>query len=120
MAVTGSVKTASPASPVNLAVIKLLEIIEEENGILRHHQVISHAVFADRKNHALRELMSAQKFETAPVAVQARSPLLERLVMALKVNAQLLKLHIKAVGEISDIIVGSLREADSDGTYSRG
>jgi hypothetical protein len=97
----------------------LIETIEEENGVLRQHKVISHAVFTDKKNHALRELMSAQRFETAPLAFPACKPLLQRLALALKVNASLLKLHIKAVGEVSDIIVSSLREADSDGTYSR-
>jgi hypothetical protein len=113
-------KTASPQSPLHLAVAKLVEIIEEENGVLHQHRVISHAVFADRKNHALRELISAQRFETAPSSVQVCSPLLQRLAAALRINAHLLKLHIKAVGDISDIIVGSIREADSDGTYSRG
>lgn len=112
-------KTVSSMSPLHLAAVKLAEIIEEENGALRHHEVISHAVFANRKNHALRELMSAQRFATAPSAVRAHGPLLQRLATALRVNAHLLKLHIKAVGEISDIIVSSLREAESDGTYSR-
>ena len=44
---------------------------------------------------------------------------LQKLAVVLRENARLLKLHIAAVGEISDIIVGSLRDAESDGTYSR-
>jgi hypothetical protein len=45
---------------------------------------------------------------------------LQRLSGGLSENARLLKLNIAAVGEISDILINGLREADSDGTYSRG
>lgn len=111
--------TASIAPAIRPALVKLVDIVEEENGALRQHKVISHGAFTARKNHALRELMSAQRCDASPSAVEACTPLLRRLASALKINAGLLKLHIKAVGEISDIIIGSLRDAESDGTYSR-
>ena len=110
----------SSSSSIQPALIKLIEIVEEENFVLERHKVVSHSGYTDRKNHALRELMAAQRFEGSPARIQTFKPLLSRLSSALKVNASLLKLHISAVGEISDIIVESLREADSDGTYSRG
>ncbi len=101
------------------ALLKLLDVIEEENALLKEHRISFHAGFTDRKNQALRELMAAQRFENPKLAAAACRPLLERLSAALKVNAGLLKLHIQAVGEISDIIIGGLKAAESDGTYSR-
>lgn len=101
------------------ALLKLIEVIDEENGVLRHQRFVSHASFTDRKNHALRELMAAQRRGSLPAAAGELASLLRKLSVSLQENARLLKLHISAVGEVSDIIVGSLREADSDGTYSR-
>lgn len=107
-------------SALYLAVAKLLETIEEENSALQKQEAISHAGYTDRKNQALRELMAAQRREATPAAVHQIQPQLHLLAQALRVNSKLLKHHISAVGEISDIIVGSLRDANSDGTYSRG
>lgn len=107
-------------SALHAALLKLVEIIEEENGILARQDVVSHAGFTDRKNHALRELLAAQRFDGKLARVAELKPLLRRLSEVLRTNTALLKLHIGAVGEVSDIIIGCLREADSDGTYSRG
>ena len=101
------------------ALLRRIETIEEENAVLRRHVVVQHSGFTDRKNQALRELMAAQRRDPGSCVMPHMRPHLERLSQALGENAQLLKLHITAVGEISDIIIGSLRDADSDGTYSR-
>jgi hypothetical protein len=108
------------SSPLYSTVSKLLDVIEEENSILRDMQVTSHGGFTDRKNQALRELLAAQRSESADALAGTLKPILERLSVALATNATLLKLHIGAVGEMSDIMIGSLRESESDGTYSRG
>lgn len=113
----GSAETHCPLAP---AVHKLLAVLEEENAVLRHHQLAFHAAFTERKNQALRELMAVQRQEGMGSSALRVRPLLERLSTELRENARLLKLHIAAVGEVSDIIVGSLRQAESDGTYSRG
>ena len=107
------------SSSLQSALAKLVEVLEEENGVLRAHRVVTHAGFTDRKNQALRELMAAQRSEDPRTAALRCQPLIERLSTALKLNTNLLRLHIGAVGEISDIIIGSLREAESDGTYGR-
>ncbi len=107
-------------SVLRVAILKVTEVVEEENSILKCLTVMPHAGFTDRKNQALRELMAAQRFEGANQSTEASRPCLEDLSAKLKENAALLKLHIGAIGEVSDIIIGSLREAESDGTYSRG
>ncbi len=106
-------------SALAMAVEKLISVIEEENALLREHKVILHTGFTDRKNHALRELMAAQRADSTSETSEAVKALLLKLSATLGTNARLLKLHIAAVGEVSDIIIGGLREAESDGTYSR-
>lgn len=98
---------------------KLVEVLEEENLVLQEHRVVLHSGFTDRKNQALRELMAASRLETPPEEVEAVKPQIHKLSYALRENARLLKLHIAALGEVSDIIIGSLKETESDGTYSR-
>lgn len=107
-------------SALTAALLRLIDTIEDENARLRRQEIVSHATFTDRKNQALRELMAAQRKPSAPRDDGNLHPLLRRLSGLLEDNGRLLKLHISAVGEVSDVIVGSLRDADSDGTYSRG
>lgn len=114
-----STLASDSSSALGLAVAKLLEAVEDENSALRRQEIKSHAGYTDRKNQALRELMAAQRREAVPIAVELIRPQLLRLSQALVANSKLLKHHISAVGEVSDIIVGSLRDANSDGTYSR-
>ena len=102
------------------ALLKLIDIVAEENSVLARDEIVNHGGFTDRKNQALREVMAAQRFEERSTRFAECRPLLQRLSDELRTNTRLLKLHIAAVGEVSDIIIGSLREADSDGTYSRG
>lgn len=115
-----STPTQGAAAALVPALTKIIDVVEEENAGLRQYKIGIHAGFTDRKNQALRELMAAQRAAFSPAAREACRPLLDRLSGALRENARLLKIHIAAVGEISDIIIGSLREVDSDGTYSRG
>jgi len=109
----------TPPSSLSQAILKLIEVVEDENAALRNHQIVTHAGFTDRKNQALRELMAAQRSESPQRAASFLRHLLQQLSAALHINGELLKLHIGAVGELSDIIIGGLRDADSDGTYSR-
>ena len=112
--------TSAPAGGLALepALAKLVETLEEENTVLREQKLVAHGSYTDRKNQALRELMAAQRKDGYAAGTELR-PQLQKLSTVLKENARLLRLHIAAVGEISDIIIGSLKDADSDGTYSR-
>jgi hypothetical protein len=100
-------------------VLRLAEAVEEENAALRQGSSISHAAYTERKNQALRDLMAAQRRDPGAAAFRESGTHLKRLAAALRDNARLLKIHIAAVGEVSDIIISGLREAESDGTYSR-
>lgn len=120
MIVQGCTPPTGAGAAFSPALLKLIEVIEEENDVLRQNRIGVHAGFTDRKNQALRELMAAQRAMLSPAAQEASRPLLSRLSGSLRENARLLKLNIAAVGEISDIIIGGLRDSDSDGTYTRG
>ncbi len=111
---------SATGSALGGAIAKLLDMVEEENALLQQQQIVTHGVYTDRKNQALRELLAAQRLEMTSAARQEARPVLQRLSQALQLNARLLKHHIAAVGEISDLIVVSLKDAESDGTYTRG
>jgi hypothetical protein len=119
MSVNSSFYRTESGSALAPSLLKLVDVIVEENTALGRHEILSHAGFTDRKNQILREVMAAQRSEDPRQSAQACKDLLERLSVALRTNAALLKLHIGAVGEMSDIIISGLRDAESDGTYSR-
>jgi hypothetical protein len=107
------------ATALRTSVTRLLDLIDEENAVLRLHKIVSHAGFTDRKNQALRELSAARRIVLGAEITEACRPELQKLASALKDNAILLKRHIIAVGEVSDIIIAVLRDENSDGTYAR-
>ena len=118
MAIPDSVKLTSE-SALQVCLLRLIEVIEDESSVLRRNQVVNHAGYTSRKNHALRDMMAITRVSSVDSSGPVYKPLLRRLSSALRENAELLKLHIGAVSEVSDIIVENLRRVDSDGTYSR-
>ncbi len=98
---------------------RLAKLLDEESHGLASRSIGGHGVFTERKNQLLRELIVAQRNCESPAAVKAMSAQTAAVQKALARNQQLLKDHIAAVREVSAIIVDSIRQAESDGTYSR-
>jgi flagellar biosynthesis/type III secretory pathway chaperone len=98
---------------------RLTKLLDEESAALENRSIDRHAGFTERKNQLLRELMLSQKNVTAAGAVQSLKSHAAAVRAALLRNQKLLKTHIEAVREVSAIIVDSIRQAESDGTYSR-
>lgn len=98
---------------------RLSDVIVMENNVLKRHEIASHTDFADRKNQALRDLMIAQRGLNLHEISPSVKELAQTVSAELLENSRLLKLHISAVGEVSDIIIATMREAESDGTYAR-
>ena len=48
---------SAPSSALIPTLLKLIEVVEEENAVLQERRITHHAGFTDRKNHCLRELM---------------------------------------------------------------
>ena len=109
------------ASVTNCAFLldRLKAVIEEECEALSGRGTAYHGQFTERKNHLLRDILVAQRACGSPRIAQALAPRSCELQQLLKRNQRLLKAHMDAVKEISSIIVDSIRQAESDGTYSR-
>lgn len=98
---------------------RLSRLLDEESAALAGRTVERHVPYTERKNQLLRELMAAQKNCTSPAALAALKDQATKVREALGRNKRLLAAHIEAVREVSAIIVDSIRQSESDGTYSR-
>ena len=109
----------SSAFALTSAIRKVTKVLAEENECLANNRVGSHGNFTLLKNEALRELLAAQRSGYAEQTLGAFREELLIIKQLLATNARLLKIHIRALGDVTDIIIGGLRAAESDGTYSR-
>jgi hypothetical protein len=98
------------------ALDRLEEIIDQETSTLEAHKPTDLPDFNRRKSCSLLELMRITRALPAAGDVGLRARL-QRLRKKLERNQSVLKLHLDAVREIGDLLVGALGEADSDGTY---
>lgn len=114
----GTASTGAVTS-VEHAIQRLLAVIEEENRSLASLEVSCHNDFTLEKNQALRELMALQRANGFAQAISSYAIELRQLKASLTRNARLLKTHIGALDEVANVIVAGMREAESDGTYSR-
>lgn len=111
---------AFSGTSLDRALMALLIVVEEETDILLQNALVQHGKFVERKNLALRELIMIQRAQSGAQGGAESLAVLSRLRSALEQNGHMLRLHMRAVTDVSDIIVEAMREADSDGTYSRG
>jgi hypothetical protein len=103
---------------VETAIRRLEAVVEEETALLRQGAVRDLKSFNERKSLALIELNRALRMMTGAEPDAALRRLLEQLNAKLEANRRVLKLHVDAVREIAGIIAQSMRDAESDGTYS--
>ena len=109
---------AAAVAACQAVIERLKAVIEDENQALTAQEIRTHASFAGRKNQLLRELMSAQRGCYSPAALRAIAQACSGLKRSLAHNETLLRNHIAALGEVSAIIIDSIKQAESDGTYS--
>ncbi len=112
-------REAGAVATARLVMGRLRQVLDEECAILQANGAQPLEVFTTRKNQLLRDLIVAQRGCTSPAALEALAPDTRSLKPALVRNQHLLKTHIDAVKGISAIIVDAIRQAESDGTYSR-
>lgn len=98
---------------------KLSAAIAEENDALASQAGLPLAHITYRKNQILRDLLGAQKACGSPQSLAALAPRYSSLKALLARNERLLKLNLAALQDVSAVIVESIRQAESDGTYSR-
>jgi len=103
---------------IEAAVNRLADILDEETAALRDHTPIDLKASNDRKSLGLIELNRVLHLMESMKPAPATQRILERLNAKLDANRHFLKLHMEAVREVAGIISQTIREADSDGTYS--
>lgn len=97
---------------------RLEDLIDAETAALRSRTKIDLKDFNNRKSLGLLELSRAMRqCDGAPLneAIRLR---LSGLRAKLETNQAVLKMHLEAVREISSIVADTIRNAESDGTYS--
>jgi hypothetical protein len=93
------------------AVRRLEETVEQETAALRSRTPIDLNEYNNRKSQGLRMLGESQPSEEMKGALRS-------LRDKLDLNREVLKTHLDAVREVAGLIAESIRNADSDGTYT--
>jgi hypothetical protein len=104
---------------VESAIERLEEAVEQETAALHRRTSIDLKEFNDRKSQGLLELTRAMRHMEGSVPEPALMTRLAKLRAKLEINSAALKLHLDAVREISAVMADAMRDAESDGTYSR-
>jgi hypothetical protein len=106
-------------SLVESAIERLEEAVEQETAALQARAGADLREFNDRKSQGLLELTRAMRHIEGTVPEPALMQRLAGLRTKLEVNSATLKMHLEAVREVSTVMADAMREAESDGTYSR-
>ena len=108
-----------PTSPelTKSALARLEKALDEENAALARFDPSNVAEFSRIKTQCLLELQRPARLHAAhDPELQTR---LLALQQKLELNRWLLGLHVEAAKEVSSVIMSAIRDAESDGTYSR-
>ena len=105
-----------PPSAITGALERLEELIDRENHALVVHEALDYADLNRRKSQSLLEVTRLSR-SLPPGSAASLAPQLGRLRDKLTDNHRTLGVHMNAVREIADLIVQSLSDAESDGTY---
>ena len=125
LAASHAVENAKPeervailSSIIRAAVERLANVVDGETEALRQGAQVDLRASNGLKSVGLVELNRAMQLldGTKPDTFTLR--ILEELNAKLETNRRVLKLHMEAVNEIAGIISDSIRQADSDGTYT--
>ena len=111
--------TRSPVrGNIRTAVTRLIDVIGEETHALRSGEAVDLRAFNERKSLGLIELNRVLRLlENAPPD-NATLGLLQQLNETLNTNRYVLTVHLEAVREVAGIISQSIRDEESDGTYT--
>lgn len=112
-------KGTAMLSLVESAIERLEEAVEQETAALNTRAGVDLREFNDRKSQGLLELTRAMRHIEGAAPEPVLVTRLARLRSKLDLNSTALKMHLDAVREISAVMADAMRDAESDGTYSR-
>jgi len=111
----------SPPTPgaIGAALDRIEEVLNvEEKALSRGGDVDLHDINR-RKNHSLLELTRLSRIVTRDGLTPEMLTRIEAIRDRLKLNQDVLQVHLAAAQEISRVLTEALGDAESDGTYSR-
>lgn len=113
---------ATPISPTLatfMAIVDRVEtVVDAETEALSHHVPFDMTELNHRKRQGVLELSRILRTLTGGQPNLEARDRLARLAVKLERNRRVLDVKLRAVREIADIIARSMRDAESDGTYS--
>ncbi len=98
---------------------RLEKALDDENAALSRFNSSNLGEFSRVKTQCLLELQRPGPLSGRVHTSPELSARLQALRQKLELNRWLLLLHLEAAREITTVIISALREAESDGTYSR-
>jgi hypothetical protein len=108
--------TPAALSAIQAALDRLEETVTMEVAALGERRPADFADINHRKSQSLLEITRLAR--TLPVGSEGElAPSLKKLSAALAADHRLLGLHLAASRQLSDLMIGVLHEAESDGTY---
>lgn len=112
----------APKSPpaavaaMHAAIARLQETVAAEVAALDGNRIADFVDINRRKSQSLLEITRLAR--TLPLGSESElAPRLRELSAALAADHRLLGLHLAASRQLSDLMIGVLHEAESDGTY---
>jgi hypothetical protein len=109
---------AAAADACLRAIERVEQVIDSETAALRRREAIDLADINRRKSHGLLELTRGMRGLDGPDAKRAIEERLRSLREKLADNGAVLRRHLDAVQEISTVLSRTIRDGESDGTYS--
>lgn len=106
------------AAALGAALDRLESVIATESEALAKRIPLDHADINRQKSQSLLEITRLAR-ALPPLPDADLRDRLGALRERLAANHRLLGLHVEAVREVSDLMVGILNDADSDGTYGQ-
>jgi hypothetical protein len=107
--------------PVLFAIRRLEEVVERETRLLLDGHTVDLADINANKSRGLRDFnkamgKAAKTLDTS--ALKSLQPFLDNLRQKLDRNCEALKLHLRAVTELTGLIRDALETQEADGTYT--
>lgn len=112
------VDAAPASSPLERAIERLEEVVEQETAALEGRTGIDLKDFNNRKSQGLLDLNRALRAHDGLARDKAALARLAGLRVKLDTNRAVLKTHLDAVREVATVLADAIRDSESDGTYS--
>ena len=108
-----------PSAQELLTIIdRLEEVVQTETAALQQHIVSDLAAFTRNKSQILLEVTRLSRLMKLPTGNVRINDRLMSLKTSLAQNRDTLEIHLRAARELNEIISDTVRDAESDGTYS--